>query len=87
MFRITNLMPVYEQDGSILEYRVSVDNGAADGNSVSANLVVKPTDIDLTAIAEVCKQKLRETVGQTLFINDDKLYLLIRKKETNGKKY
>ena len=63
MFRITNLMPVYEQDGSIIEYRVSVDNGAADGNSVSANLVVKPTDIDLTAIAEVCKQKLRETVG------------------------
>ena len=63
MFRITNLMPVYEQDGTILEYRVSVDNGVADGNSVSANLVVKSTDIDITAIAEVCKQKLRETVG------------------------
>ena len=63
MFRITNLIPVYKQDGSILEYRVSVDNGAADGNSVSANLVVKPSDIDITAISEVCKQKLRETVG------------------------
>ena len=63
MFRITNLTPVYEQDGTILEYRISVDNGAADGNSVSANLVVKQTDIDITAIAEVCKQKLRETVG------------------------
>ena len=63
MFRITNLMPVYEQDGSILEYLVSVDNGSTDRNSVSANLVVKPTDIDITAIAEVCKQKLRETVG------------------------
>ncbi len=63
MFRITNLMPVYEQDGSILEYRVSVDNGSADGNSVSANLIVKPKDIDVTAIADVCKQKLRETVG------------------------
>ena len=87
MFRITNLMPVYEKDGSILEYRISVDNGSADGNSVSANLVVKSTDIDITAIAEVCKQKLRETVGQMLFINDNKLYLLIRKKETNGKKY
>ena len=62
MFRITNLMPVYEQGGTILEYRVSVDNGVADGNSVSANLVVKPTDIDITAIAEVCKQKLREAV-------------------------
>ena len=60
---ITNLMPVYEQDGTVLEYRISVDNGATDGSSVSANLVVKPTDIDLTAIAEVCKQKLRETVG------------------------
>ena len=63
MFRITNLTPVYEQDGTILEYRISVDNGAADGNSVSANLVVKPADIDITEIAEVCKQKLRETVG------------------------
>ena len=63
MFRITNLMPVYEQDGTILEYRISVDNGSTDGNSVSANLVVKPTDIDITTIAEVCKQKLRETVG------------------------
>ena len=62
MFRITNLTPVYEQDGTIIEYRVSVDNEAADGNSVSANLVVKQKDIDITAIAEVCKQKLRETV-------------------------
>ena len=63
MFRITNLMPVYEQDDTILEYRISVDNGSADGNSVSANLVVKSTDIDITAIVDVCKQKLRETVG------------------------
>ena len=63
MFRITNLMPVYEQDGTVLEYRISVDNGSTNGNSVSANLVVKSTDIDITAIAEVCKQKLRETVG------------------------
>ena len=55
-------MPVYEQDGTVLEYRISVDNGSTDGNSVSANLVVKPTDIDITAIADVCKQKLRETV-------------------------
>ena len=63
MFRITNLMPVYEQDGTILEYRVSVDNGSTDGNSVSANLVIGADDIDITAIVEVCKQKLRETVG------------------------
>ena len=63
MFRITNLMPVYEQDGSIIEYRISVDNGAADENSVSANLVIGADDIDITAIADVCKQKLRETVG------------------------
>ena len=63
MFRITNLIPIYEQDGSIIEYRVSVDNGVADGNSVSANLVLKPADINITAIADVCKQKLRETVG------------------------
>ena len=62
MFRITNLTPVYEQDGTIIEYRISVDNGSSDGNSVSANLVVKQTDIDITAIQEVCKQKLRETV-------------------------
>ena len=63
MFRITNLMPVYEQDGTVLEYRISVDNGSIDGNSVSANLVIGADDIDITAIAEVCKQKLRETVG------------------------
>ena len=63
MFRITNLTPVYEQDGTILEYRISVDNGSTDGNSVSTNLVVKPKDIDIMAIVEVCKQKLRETVG------------------------
>ena len=63
MFRITNLTPVYEKDGTILEYRVSVDNGSTDGNSVSANLVLKPADINITSIAEVCKQKLRETVG------------------------
>ena len=62
MFRITNLMPIYEQDGSILEYRVSVDNGSADWNSVSANLVIGADDIDITAIVEVYKQKLRETV-------------------------
>ena len=61
MFRITNLMPVYEQDGSILEYRVSVDNNT-DNNSISANLVIGADDIDITAITEVCKQKLRETV-------------------------
>ena len=38
MFRLTNLTPVYEKDVAIIEYRVSVDNGVADGNSVSANL-------------------------------------------------
>ena len=38
MFRITNLTPVYEKDGNIIEYRVSVDNGSTDGNTVSANL-------------------------------------------------
>ena len=63
MLRFTNLTPVYEKDGTILEYRISIDNGSAVGNSVSANLVVKPTDIDITAIADVCKKKLRETVG------------------------
>ena len=63
MLRITNLTPVYEKDGTIIEYRVSVDNGSTDGNSISANLVIGAVDIDITAIADVCKQKLRETVG------------------------
>ena len=63
MLRFTNLTPVYEQDGTIIEYRISVDNGSADGNSVSANLVIGAEDIDITAIADVCKQKLRETVN------------------------
>ena len=68
MFRITNLMPVYEQDGTVLEYRISVDNGVTEDNSVSANLVIDATDIDITAIAEVCKQKLQETVNQRVGI-------------------
>ena len=55
-------MPIYEQDDSILEYRISVDNGSTDGNSVSANLVIGADEINITPIAEVCKQKLRETV-------------------------
>ena len=62
MFRITNLTPVYEKDGTIIEYCVSVDNNT-DNNSISANLVIGADDIDITAIAEACKQKLRETVG------------------------
>ena len=61
MFRITNLTPVYEQDGTIIEYRVSVDYNT-DNNSISANLVIGADDIDITSIVEVCKQKLRETV-------------------------
>ena len=61
MLRFTNLTPVYEQDGTIIEYRVSVDNNT-DNNSISANLIIGADDIDITAIAEVCKQKLRETV-------------------------
>lgn len=62
MLRLTNLTPVYEQDGTIIEYSVSVDNNT-DENSISANLVIGADDIDITAIVEVCKQKLRETVG------------------------
>lgn len=61
--RVTNITPVYDAESVIVEYRISVDNGATDGNSVSANLVMKSTDIDITAITEVCKQKLRETVN------------------------
>ena len=61
MFRITNLTPVYEKDGTIIEYRVSVDNNT-DNNSISANLIIGADDIDITVIADVCKQKLRETV-------------------------
>ena len=63
MLRFTNLTPVYKKDGAIIEYRISVDNGSTDGNSVSANLVIGADEINITAIADVCKQKLRETVG------------------------
>ena len=61
--RVTNITPVYDAESVIVEYLISVDNGATGGNSVSANLVIDATDIDITSIAEVCKQKLRETVG------------------------
>ena len=36
MFRFTNLTSVYEKDGAIIEYRVSVDNNT-DNNSINAN--------------------------------------------------
>ena len=61
--RITNIIVNYDENGEVFEYVVSVDNGFASENSLSANLVIEPSDIDITAIAGVCKQKLRETVG------------------------
>lgn len=60
--RITNISINYDENGKIIEYSVSVDNGFVSGSSLSANLVIDAADIDITAIAEVCKQKLRETV-------------------------
>ena len=60
--RVTNITPVYDTESVIVEYRISVDNGTTKGNSVSANLVIDATDINITAIAEVCKQKMRETL-------------------------
>ena len=62
MIRITNLSIVYNEDGTVNEYNLSVDNNATKGSSVSANLVIQPTEIDLTSILEVCKQKLQEAV-------------------------
>ena len=61
--RITTIIINYNENGEVIKYVVSVDNGFASENSVSANLVIDASDIDITAIAEVCKQKLRETVG------------------------
>ena len=61
MLRFTNLTPVYEQDGTVIEYHVSVDNDT-DNNSISANLTIKSEDLDLSQVLIVCKQKLRETV-------------------------
>lgn len=60
MLRFTNLTPVYEQDGTIIEYRVAVDNNT-DNNSISANLTIKPEDLDLSQVIEVCKQKLKDS--------------------------
>lgn len=61
--RITTIIINYDENGEVVEYVVSVDNGFASENSISANLVIDATDIDITAIEDVCKQKLRETVG------------------------
>ena len=60
--RITTIIINYNENGEMIEYVVSVDNGFTIENSVSANLVIDASDIDITAIEEVCKQKLRETV-------------------------
>ena len=59
--RVTNITPVHDAESVIVEYLISVDNNT-DNNSISANLVIGADDIDITAIVEVCKQKLRETV-------------------------
>lgn len=61
--RITNISINYDENGKVIEYAVSVDNGFVSGSSLSANLVIDAADIDITAIVEVCKQKLRETVN------------------------
>lgn len=61
MLRFTNLTPVYEKDGTIIEYRISVDNNAESGNSISANLTLKPEDLDLSQVLVVCKQKLEDS--------------------------
>lgn len=60
MLRFTNLTPVYEQDGTIIEYRISVDNNT-DNDSISANLTIKPEDLGLSQVIEVCKQKLEDS--------------------------
>lgn len=60
MLRFTNLAPVYEQDGTIVEYCVSVDNNI-ENDSISANLTIKPDDLDLSQVLVVCKQKLEES--------------------------
>lgn len=60
--RITNISINYDENGKIIEYVVSVDNGVVSVSYLSANLVIDAADIDITAIVEVCKQKLRETV-------------------------
>ena len=60
MLRFTNLTPVYEKDGNVIEYRVSVDNNT-DNNSISANLTIKPDDLDLSQVLVVCKQKLEDS--------------------------
>lgn len=60
--RITTIIINYNENGEVVECVVSVDNGFTSENSISANLVIDATDIDITAIANVCKQKLRETV-------------------------
>ncbi|MCH4175884.1 MAG: hypothetical protein LKF43_00155 [Streptococcaceae bacterium] len=62
MLRITNIIPIYGDGGSIANYNIAIDNDAVEGNSLNANLILEPTEIDLTSILEVCKQKLQEAV-------------------------
>lgn len=63
MLRITNIIPIYV-DGSITNYSIAIDNDAVEGNSLNANLILEPTEIDLTSILDVCKQKLQEAVAE-----------------------
>lgn len=62
MLRFTSITPVYEKDGTIIEYHISVDNNT-DNNSISANLTIQANEIDTSDILSVCKLKLQETVS------------------------
>lgn len=60
--RITNITPIYEKDGTIIEYRISIDN-YVQGGSLNANLVIGGKDIDINYILDVCKNNLNSFLG------------------------
>ncbi|MCH4169308.1 MAG: hypothetical protein LKF42_08645 [Streptococcaceae bacterium] len=62
--RILNSIVEHDASGAISKYNISADNNSVDGTSINASISIKPNEIDLTPILEVCKKKLQETVSE-----------------------
>lgn len=60
--RIPNINTVYNADGSILRYDVSIDSQLADGSTFSANVRINPEDFDLSPL----EAKIHEVLSKIL---------------------
>lgn len=60
--RIPNITTVYNADGTILRYEVSIDSKLSDGSTFSANVKIHPDDFDLSPL----EGKIHDVLSQIL---------------------